>query len=50
MKKAERIRPRTTDTRWLTRRFIVAQSQIPVPDKYLELGFRGLAFVEIMVD
>ena len=34
--------PQTTDTRWLNPWFYA--SQIPIPNKYLEFGYKGLVF------
>ena len=41
---------RTTDTKWLHPSFFATQIQIPIPNKYLWSGYKGLVFVEIMVD
>ena len=35
---------RTTDKRWLNPWFLAAQIQIPVPNKYLGFGYKGLVF------
>ena len=35
---------RTTDTRWVNINFLAAQIQIPIPNRYLALGFWGLVF------
>ena len=40
----------TTDTQWLNPYFFATQIQIPIPNKYLECGYKGLFFVEILVD
>ena len=37
-------RPRTTDTWWLNPWFFAAQIQIPIPNKYLGFGYKGLVF------
>ena len=42
--------PRTTDTRWPNSKFFSVQIQIPIPNKYLGFGYKGLDFVEIVVD
>jgi len=36
--------PWTTDTRWLNPQFFAAQIQIPIPNKYLRFGYKGLVF------
>ena len=36
---------RTTDTRRLNHKIFAAQIQIPIPNKYLECGFKGLVFL-----
>ena len=40
--KCECIRTRTTDTRRLNLKFFEAQIQIPLPNKYLGVGYKGL--------
>ena len=35
---------RTTDTRWLNPKFFAVQIQIPIPNKYLGFGYKGLVF------
>ena len=37
-----RLRPRTTDTQWLNPNFFAAQIQIPIPNRYLGFGYKGL--------
>ena len=34
--------PRTTDTHWLNPLFFADQIQIPIPNKYLGVGYKGL--------
>ena len=41
------MRTRTTDTRWLNPKFFAAQIQIPIPNKYLGFGYKGLIFCRI---
>jgi hypothetical protein len=36
--------PRTTDTQWLNPQFFAAQIRIPIPNKYLGSGYKGLVF------
>ena len=38
------ISSRTTDKRWLNPWFFAAQIQIPIPNKYLGFGYKGLVF------
>ena len=40
----------TMDTQRLNPKFFAAQIQIPIPDKYLGCGYKGLVFVEMMVE
>ena len=35
---------RTTDTRRLNLKFFAAQIQIPLPNKYMGVGYKGLVF------
>ena len=37
--------PRTTDTQWLNPKFFSAQIQIPIQNKYLGWGYRGLVLL-----
>ena len=38
------LKSRTTDTQKLNLKFFVAQIQIPIPNKYLGVGYKGLVF------
>ena len=42
--KCECIRTRTTDTQRLILKFFAAQIQMPLPNKYLGAGYKGLVF------
>ena len=43
-KRGAYLQPRTTDTRRLNLKFFAAQIQIPLPNKYLGVGYKGLVF------
>ena len=38
---------RTTDTRWINPKFFAAQIYIPIPNKYLAIGCKGLFFCQL---
>ena len=38
------LRPRTTDTRRLKLKFFAAKIQMPLPNNYLGVGYKGLVF------